>query len=160
MRRTTPGDLLAPFAILGVTVYVLLRFSYGSIPPVSGVVPVPLGALAVVEFILAQRVRAAVRHDPRARLMTAIAIARCVALGKASSLVAAGVAGAAVGLVLRVAPDASRGGAASSDTKVGVFLLIVAVALMAAGLWLERAGIDPNRDGGSRNGNGSGRPGV
>lgn len=157
MRRTTPGDLLAPFAILGVTVYVLLRFSYSSIPPVSAVVPIPLGALAVVEFVLAQRVRAAVRHDPRARLMTAIAIARCVALGKASSLVAAGVAGAAVGLLLRVAPDASRGGAASSDTRVAVFLLIVGVALVAAGLWLERAGIDPNRDG-TPHDNGSSRP--
>jgi hypothetical protein len=157
MRRTSPGDLLAPFAIIGITVYVLLRFSYGSIPPVSGVVPIPLGALAVIEFVLAQRVRAAVRHDPRARLMTAIAIARCVALGKASSLVAAGVGGAAVGLLLRVAPDASRGGAASSDTKVAVFLLVVAAALVAAGLWLERAGVDPSQRGGSRDQDGSGR---
>jgi hypothetical protein len=151
MRRTGWGDLAVPFVVIAITVYVLLRSSYGLLPPLKFVVPVPLAALAAVEIVLARRVRAAVRHDPHAKAMTAIAIARCVALGKASALVAAGVAGAAVGLLVRVAPDASTVDAATNDTKVGVLLLAAAILLVVGGLLLERAGIDPGADERRRN---------
>jgi membrane associated rhomboid family serine protease len=146
MRRTNPLDLLAPFFIIGIAAYVLLRFSYDSIPPLGYVVPVPLAALAVAELVIARRVRAAVRHDPRARPITAIAIARCVALGKASAVVAAGVAGCAAALLVRVAPDAGTVDAAAHDTRVSAFLGAASVVLAIAGLVLERSGIDPNRD--------------
>lgn len=144
MRRTGVTDLAVPFVVIGITAYVLLRFSYDSLPPLHLILPVPLAALAVVEFVLARRVRAAVRHEPSARPMTAISIARAVALGKASSLVAAGVAGAAVALLVRVAPHASGVSAASNDTKISALLLAACLLLVAAGLMLERAGIDPN----------------
>lgn len=146
MKRTGVLDLLAPFLVIGISVYVLLRFSYDSIPPLGYLVPVPLAALAIVEFVVARRVRAAVRHEPYAKPMTAIAIARCVALGKASSVVGAAVGGAAVALLLRVAPDAGMVRAAASDTRVGALLLASTVLAVAAGLLLERAGVDPNRD--------------
>jgi hypothetical protein len=109
-------------------------------------VPVPLAALASAELVAARRVRAAVRHDPYARPMAAIVIARCVALGKASAAVGAAVAGAAVALLVRVSPDAGSVDSAAHDTRVAVFLLAAAVLLVVAGLLLERAGIDPNRD--------------
>src|SRR5438105_14824443 len=104
MRRTGPVDLAVPFVIIGVTVYVLLRFSYDSMPPLRSFVPVPIAALGVAELVTARRVRAAVRHEPNARPMAAIVIARCVALGKASSVVGSAGAGAAVALLIRVAP--------------------------------------------------------
>ena len=146
MRRTGVLDLLAPFLLIGVVVYVLLRISYDSLPPLGYLVPAPLAALAVVEFVAAGRVRAAVRHEPYAKPMAAIVIARCVALGKASSLVGAGVGGAAVALLVRVVPDASTLHAASNDTRAGLLLLGASILVAAAGLVLERAGIDPNRD--------------
>ncbi len=145
MRRTTVGDLAVPFFIIGATVYVLLRLSYGSIPPLQYLLPVPLAVLAIAEYLLARRVRAAVRHDPHARPMAAIVIARCVALGKASALVAAGVLGAGVALLTRVSPDATTVKAAGNDLRVGIALLVAAALLLAAGLLLERAGIDPSR---------------
>jgi uncharacterized membrane protein YfcA len=145
MRRTSVGDLAVPFLILGGTMYVLLRLSYDSLPPLSLFVPIPLALLGVAELIAARRVRAAVRHDPNARPMAAIVIARCVALGKASALVGAGVAGAAVALLVRVAPDAGDVRAASNDLRVAIFLLLAALLLVAAGLLLERSGIDPNQ---------------
>ena len=145
MRRTTIGDLLVPFLILGGTAYVLLRVSYDNIPPLSIYVPVPLALLGVAELIAARRVRAAVRHDPNARPMAAIVIARCVALGKASALVAAGVAGAAAALLARVIPDAGTVRAAANDLRVAIFLLVAALLLAVAGILLERAGIDPNQ---------------
>lgn len=146
MKRTGILDLLAPFVIIGVTVYVLLRVSYGSIPTLGYAAPVPLAALAILEFVVARRVRAAVRHERYAKPMTAIAIARCSALGKASSIVGAVVAGAAAGLLVRVVPDASEVRAAASDTRAGLLLLAAALLITGAGIVLERAGMDPNRD--------------
>lgn len=145
MRRTSVGDLAVPFAVIGAITYAVLRLSYDSIPPLQFYVPIPLAVLGIAEVIAARRVRAAVRHDPNARPMAAIVIARCVALGKASALVAAGVAGAAVALLIRVIPDAGTVRAASSDLRVAVFLLLAAVLLLVAGLLLERSGIDPNQ---------------
>lgn len=146
MRRTTWVDLAVPLVVLAITVYVLLRFSYDSLPTLQYLVPAPIAALAVAELVAARRVRAAVRHDPRARPMAAIVIARCVALGKASSLVGAGVVGAAVGLLGRLLPDVSTVAAAAHDAKVGAILLAAAILLVGAGLLLERAGIDPGSD--------------
>jgi hypothetical protein len=145
VNRTRPLDLVLTFFIVGVTAYALLRFSYGSIPPLGLIVPVPIAALAVAELIAARRVRAAVRHLPNARMMPAIVIARCVALGKASSVVGAAVAGAGVALLLRVVPDAGQVSAASNDARVAALLVAAAILLVLAGTALERAGIDPNR---------------
>lgn len=146
MRRTGPIDLIIPFGIIGVTAYVLLRTSYSELPPLGYFVPVPLAALGMLELVVARRVRAAVRHVAYAKPMTAIAIARCVALGKASSLVGAAVAGATVALLARVVPDAGDVRAAANDTKVAVLLLASTILVTVAGIVLERAGIDPNRE--------------
>jgi len=146
MRRTGWADLVVPLVVIAVTVYILLRFSYSSLPSLQWLVPAPLAALAIAELVAARRVRAAVRHDPDARPMAAIVIARCVALGKASSLVGAGVVGAGIGLLARLLPDADTVRAAAHDAKVGGLLLAAAILLVGAGLLLERAGIDPGRD--------------
>jgi hypothetical protein len=146
MRSTRVADLLAPFVLVGVLVYVLLRAEYGDLPPLRYLTAVPLFALAAAEVVAARRVRAAVRHDPHARPMAAIVIARCLALGKASSMVASGVAGACAGLLGYLLPDAGRVTAAAQDSRVGIAVLVGAIALAAAGLALERAAIDPNRD--------------
>jgi hypothetical protein len=127
-------------------VYALLRISYQAIPTLGYFVPVPIAVLAIAELIAARRVRAAVRHEPYARPMTAIVVARCVALGKASSLVGAAVAGAAIALLVRVVPEAGSVRAAANDTRVGALLLAATILLVLAGLLLERAGIDPNRE--------------
>jgi hypothetical protein len=152
MHRTRPIDLAAPFFIFGITIYALLRFSYDDIPPLRYFVPVPLAALAIAELVAARRVRNAVRHHPHARPMAAIVIARCVALGKASSIVGAAVTGAAVALLVRVLPDSGQVRAADHDARVGGLLLGAAVLLVIAGLALERAGIDPGSQRGANNG--------
>jgi branched-subunit amino acid ABC-type transport system permease component len=146
MRRTQWSDLLVPCVVLAVTVYALLRFAYDSLPPLQWLVPAPLAALAAAELVAARRVRAAVRHHADARPMAAIVIARCVALGKASSLVGAAVAGAAIGLIARLLPDVRTVRAASHDARVGTLLLAATILLVTAGLLLERAGVDPGHD--------------
>jgi hypothetical protein len=146
MRRTRWTDLAVPFVIVGITAYVLLRFSYHPYLQLRYLVPAPLAALAFAELVMARRVRAAVRHDPNGRPMEAIAIARCVALGKASSLVGAAVAGGATGMIVRLLPDVRTIDLAGRDATVGALLVAASLLLVAAGLLLERAGLDPNRD--------------
>jgi hypothetical protein len=143
MRRTRWNDLLAVAVVLGVLGWIFVHATYSSLPPLSYAVPVPIIALAVAEFVAARRVRAAVRHEPHARPMAAIAIARCVALGKASSVVAAGVFGAAVGMLIELLPDVGTVHAVGHDVDVCIVLDVGALALMAAALLLERAGVDP-----------------
>ena len=143
IRRTNVTDLAIPFVITVAVSYLLLRLAYESLPPFQWFIALPIAALALVEFVVAGRVRAAVRHKPEARPMTALAVARSVALGKASALVAAIVAGAAVGLLIEVVPDSGRTSAAAHDLRVGLVVLVVTVLLAVAGLLLERAGIDP-----------------
>jgi hypothetical protein len=144
LRRTSALDLAAPFAILAVISYLLLKLAYESLPEFQWYPSVPIAGLAGAELVVARRMRLAVRHIPDARPMTAFAIARAVALGKASALVGSGVAGAVVGLLLTVLPDSGRTSAAGHDLRVGVVLLLAALFVTASGLLVERAGIDPN----------------
>lgn len=145
MRRTSLSDLAVPFIIVAGLSYLLLRRYYASLPELQFAVAVPVAALAVAEFVASRRVRAAVLHRPDARPMTALAIARCVALAKASALVGAGLAGGVGALLLRVVPDASEVDAARHDTFVGLVWLAASLALLGAALLLERAAVDPNR---------------
>jgi uncharacterized protein DUF3180 len=146
MRRTRPTDLIVPLIVVGLTTYALLKFSYHGYLQLRYLVPAPLAALAVAEFVAARRVRAAVRHDPDARPMAALVIARCVALGKASSMVGAVVFGFAIGLLARLLPDVGTVTVANHDATVAGLLLAAALLLIVAGLLLERAGIDPAND--------------
>jgi len=143
MTRTRVANLIPVLLVVGLAVYLLLQRAYEDFPPLGYVTPVPLAVLAAVEWALSRRVRAVVGHDPDAKPMMAITITRLVALGKASALVGAGMAGAALGLVAYVAPDFGRVSAARSDTIVGSLLALTALLLCAAGLALERAGIAP-----------------
>ena len=143
MRRTRWNDLVAVVVVLAVLGWLLVHTAYSSLPPLSYAVPIPIVALAVAEFVASRRVRAAVRHEPHARPMAAIVIARCVALGKASSVVGAGVLGAAIGMLVELLPDAGTIRAAGHDVDVCIVLAAGAILLTAAGLLLERAGVDP-----------------
>ena len=144
MRRLGGRELVLPFLIVGALVYLFLRRSYGSLPPLQVVTAFPLAALAVGEFVAARRVRAAITHRPGSRPMAALVIARCIALGRASALVAAGVSGAVVALLVRVGPDVGQIQAARHDFYVGLTIGIATIALLVSGVLLERAGIDPS----------------
>lgn len=144
-RRTRPSDLLIPFLVVGVLAYLLLQVGYESLPPFQWFVAVPIGALALIEFVVANRIRGAIRHQESARPIAALSVARAVALGKASALVGSALVGASGALALYVLPDARRTAAASHDLRVALVVLIVSAVLVGAGLSLERAGIDPGR---------------
>lgn len=147
MRRTSALDVVGAAAIVGGLIYLLLRRYYGSIPPVHYQVAIAVAGLAIGELIAARRVRLAVTHDPDAKPMAAIVIARCVALGKASALVGAAMVGACAGLLVRVIPDASTVTAAADDLRAGLVILAASALLLGAGLLLERSGLIPRDPG-------------
>jgi hypothetical protein len=146
VKRTSLADLAALLVVVALVCYFLLRIGYDSIPPLDYVEALPIAALGVLELIVARRVRLAVRHVRGAKPVTALAIARCVALGKASATVWAGLVGACAGLLVRVLPDAASVRAAANDSRVGSFVLAASVLLVVAALLLERAGVAPRHD--------------
>lgn len=143
LRRTRIVDLVAVTVIVAVVVAVILRTAYGSLPQLTYLVPLPLLLLAAVEAVLGRRVRAVVRHEPHAKPMHAIAIARAVALGKASALVASGCLGAAAALAIRVYSEIGDVRVARNDFVIALVSVVGSILLVAAALVLERAGIDP-----------------
>lgn len=143
MNRTRAGDLAAVLVGVGLACYLVLRVAYGDLPALSAVTPLPLAALGGAELVLARRVRRVVGRDQAVKAMTAISIARLVALGKASALVGAGVCGAALALVAHVLPDVARVGVARSDAVIAGLVALAGVLVCVAGVRLERAGIAP-----------------
>jgi hypothetical protein len=147
MRRTSALDLVTAFVLAGVVTYFFLRRNYDSIPPLNYQIGLPVAGLAIGELIAARRVRLAVGHVPGAKLMAAIVIARCVALGKASALVGALLVGACAGVLVKVGPQASTVTAAANDLRAGLVLLATALLLLVAGVILERSGLIPRDPG-------------
>ena len=144
-RLTTARDLAVPGLGCAVLSYAVFVSVYASIPPLRAFTAAPLFALAVGELAAAGRVRAAVRHRVDAKPITAISVARLVALAKASALVGAGVVGAALGALLRLVPDLGRVEAARSDSLAAALIGAASVILVAAAWRLERAAVDPSR---------------
>ena len=144
-RVTTGRDLAVPFVALTVLSYIVFRTAYSSVPPLRAFTAAPLAALAVGEFAAASRVRGAIRHRAGAKPITAIAVARLVALAKASALVGSGVAGAGLGALVRLVPDVGRLDVARSDAIAAGLIGVAAAVLVVAALVLERAALDPSR---------------
>ena len=147
MRRTRWGDLAVPFLIIAITVWVLLRSSYDSLPPLQYVLPVPSPPWPWSSSWLARRVRAAVRHDPdgagRWPPSPSPAASRWARRPRWSGRAWPGPRS---GLLVRLLPDVGTVRAAASDARVAGLLLVAAALLVGAGLLLERAGVDPNND--------------
>jgi hypothetical protein len=143
MKRTSAVQLLAIIVVAAAIIYAWLRAYYGSLPPLHYQVAAPLAVLAIAELIVARRVHLAVTHDPDAKVMAAIVIARFVALGKATALVASALVGAVLALLIHVIPDASTVTAARNDLRVGIVILGVSLLLLVAGVLLERSGLIP-----------------
>ncbi|BCJ71513.1 hypothetical protein CS0771_10570 [Catellatospora sp. IY07-71] len=105
-------------------------------------------ALAIGEFALAQQTRARIERRPGRPPVEALAVARYVVLAKASSLAGAIFAGFAAGLSIWLffeQQQTDQLAAAGRDLPAALVSLVCSLALLAAGLWLERACRVPRR---------------
>jgi hypothetical protein len=137
MRPTSISVLIVAGLAAAALGWLLLSFSYSSLPDLPWSPVIVLIVLAIAEALLAQNTSARIQRKPRTAPVDPLAVARYVALAKASSLVGAISAGFSAGLVTWLAMEPTQ--AAHADLPVAVGGLLCALALVGAALWLERS---------------------
>ena len=137
MTPTRPRDLLAAGLVATVVVGLLVRLSYGSLPPFPVPAGVTLGVLGLAEAIAGSMLRARIRSRPGTRPVQPLVAARAVLVAKASALAGSIMAGAWAGLLAHVLPRAGEVVAAGADALAGGVGLACALGLVAGALWLE-----------------------
>ena len=143
MRPTSVSVLIVAGLVAAAVGWLLLSFSYSALPELPWSPVIVLVVLAIAEGLLAQNTSARIQRKPGAQPVDPLAVARYVALAKASSLVGSISAGFSVGLVVWLAMEPTQ--AAHDDLPKAVGGVISALALVGAALWLERACRIPDR---------------
>ncbi|MBM2617202.1 DUF3180 domain-containing protein [Actinoplanes sp. LDG1-06] len=137
MRPTSISVLIVAGLGAAAVGWLLLSFSYATLPDLPWSPVIVLAVLAVAEALLAQNTAARIQRKPGTPRVDPLAVARYVALAKASSLVGAISTGFSAGLLAWLAMEPTD--AAHGDLPVAVGGVISAAALIGAALWLERS---------------------
>ncbi|MFW0787529.1 DUF3180 domain-containing protein [Gordonia sp. CPCC 206044] len=144
-------DLVVTAIVVGVVAWILVRYNYGSLPPLPLLSGLVLYVLAALEVIIAFVVRARVadRQVGRARgQLHPLTAARVLALAKASAILGAIAVGVWAGLLIYLWTQHDLA-AADHDRPGAIIGLVGGVLLVAAAVWLEyccRAPDDPTDD--------------
>jgi hypothetical protein len=136
---TRPGTLAAVFAICAILAWLVTKATFDNLPllPISAVPA--LGALAIAEALVARHIRNRItrRRGPDTKPVAPIAVARLVALAKASSAAAAALGGLSAGYLIYVLGSLDKS-IPARDARVAGATVAAALALVAAALYLER----------------------
>jgi hypothetical protein len=128
-------DLLLALVLGGLVAHLLLRLVYGELPPLPTLAGGSLVLLAAGEAAFGYSLRTRIRQRPRT-VQPATAV-RALALAKASSLLGALMVGGWLGVLVYVLPLRDESKFAGSDAVSAVVGALCALALVAAGIWLE-----------------------
>jgi hypothetical protein len=136
VQLTRPGTLAGIFALCTLAGWLAVRKTFASLPllPV-GVIWVLLG-LAIAEILVARHIRRRIARPGVGKPLAPIAVARIVALAKASSASAAALGGLAAGLLIYVLGILDKA-VPTRDARIGGATLVAAIALVGAALYLE-----------------------
>lgn len=152
MGLTSKGELAVAAGVAAVVSYLMLHVLYRYFPPVTAWTGLSLLAVAVGEAVWAMSVRARIRDGQigvGAGRLHPLAVARSVAVSKASAWVGALALGWWLGVLGYLLPKRSELRVAAADTPGAAVAALSAFALIAAALWLEyccRSPSDPNAD--------------
>lgn len=136
MRMTRPGTLAGIFALCTLGAWLAVRVTFTSLPLLPiGPIPV-LAALALGEAVVGRNVRGRITGRISAKQLAPIAVARLVALAKASSATGAVIAGLLAGYLAYVLGQLDKS-IPARDARVAGIMLAAAVALVGAALYLE-----------------------
>ena len=142
---------------IAMATWLLVRVTYGYLPPLHWWLPTPLAVLALAEALGARTLRARLaaqraakaargkegpqrppaRPAVEVRAVEPLMVARLAVLAQASAYVGAVCGGLWGGVLAHVGPAAGRLAAARSDAATAVIGVVCAAALVAAALWLE-----------------------
>ena len=137
MRPTKPSVLVVAVLAAAAVGWLLLSSFYNRMPALPWLPIIVLGALAVIEGVLAENTAARVRRRPGMPPVDPLNVARYAALAKASSLAGALFGGFSAGLLAWLALEPTK--AARDDVPAATGGVLAAAALIVAALWLERA---------------------
>lgn len=139
LEPTRPATLAV--AALTTTALAWLGISnfYGEMPTLPWLPPLTLLGLAIVEAFTAYSTKNRIDRKAGAGRIEPLIIARYVVLAKASALAGALFAGLYVGLASWLFAERDRLVEVPNDLPQAVVGVIGSVALVGAGLWLERA---------------------
>ena len=137
MQMTRPGTLAGIFALCALGAWLAVRVTFANLPLVPvGPIPV-LVALALGEAIVGRNVRGRITGRISGKPLAPMAVARLVALAKASSVSAAAIGGLLAGYLSYVLGQLDKT-IPARDARVAGIALGCALALVAAALYLER----------------------
>ena len=155
MNAVSRRDLAVIVVGLAVATWLLVRATYGDLPPLRWWLPAPLAVLPLAEAVAARTLRTRLRELRAARAVgrgqapegaprpehvrpvEPMLVARMAVLAQASAYVGAVLLGIWLGVLAYVGAAVSRLEAAGSDTVTAVLGVVVSAALVAAALWLE-----------------------
>lgn len=140
MGPTRYRDLIAAAAATAVFGYLVVHTLYRYFPPITLWTGLSLLAVAAGEAVWAVSVRGRIR-DGRigvgAGRLHPLAVARTVAIAKASAWVGAVMLGWWTGVLFHVLPRRSELRMAAADAPGAVVAALSALALVVAALWLQ-----------------------
>lgn len=138
MRMTRPGTLLAIFVIGLIVGWLATRATFVNLPLLPITAVPALAALALAEAAVGRSVHARLSGRRKgAKPLAPLAVARLVALAKASSAAAAALGGLVAGYLVFVLRELDKS-VPARDARVAGVTLAATLALLAAALYLER----------------------
>jgi hypothetical protein len=133
MTPTRPWTLVAVFAGFALVVWLIVRMTFASLPPLPWTAVPWMLVLAITEAFIGRNLRAKIRGRRGGKPLAPLAVARMAALAKASSLGAAAFGGFAAGFLAytvgsleKIVP---RGDAINAALTLGAAAVLVAAAL-------------------------------
>lgn len=138
MQPTKPWSLLAIGAISAALAWIVVKFTFSSLPPLPWTAVPALILLAIGEFGFGRNIGPRLHGQPGAKPIQPMAVPRVVALAKASSAAGSAIAGLALGFLVYTIPLIDKPVPGHDALTSGVTML-AAIALVLAALYLERA---------------------
>jgi Protein of unknown function (DUF3180) len=138
VQVTRPGTLAGIFVICVICAWLAVRATFADLPLLPVTAIPALAALALAETAVGRSIRGRITgRRAGAKPVAPIAVARLVALAKASSAGAAALGGLAAGYLTYLLGSLDKT-VPARDARVAGATVAAAVALIAAALYLER----------------------
>lgn len=147
MGLTRKRDLTAAALVAAAVSYVFIRLLYRHFPPITLWTGLSLLAVAVAEWVWAATVRRRIRDGQigvGGGRLNPLAVARSVAIAKASAWVGALAAGWWTGVLAYVGPRRSDLRVAAADTPGVIVAALSALLLVVAALMLQHSCRSPD----------------
>jgi len=138
MQLTRPGTLAGIFAACAIVAWLAVRATFQNLPLLPVTAIPALAALAIAEAVVGRYIRARLTgRRGTTKPLAPIAVARLVALAKASSVAGSALGGLAGGYLIFVLGSLEKT-IPARDARVAGATVAAALALIIAALYLER----------------------